>query len=399
MSDATAAPLDATADADPDSPDLPEVAPRVASGKLSGDTRTALAALAAKHAERVAAGEVDGDYAADGVMPASVPDLKISTKGKIEQDASDRAKATPPPADAGAPDNSAAQAIADRAAQRDRESAITAREEAIKAREAAIADREKRYGDVGEKLTASPLATMREIATQFLGAGATEDEISAEVSDMLTQASIELAGAKLDPNDDKQAIRQMRRELRGSRATERRNAEARAAEAKAAAEQATAAKAAAEREQMVKGAIDTIGREYTEIAPSTPFLDAEGDAPDLIWRVISRHHERTGEVMEIAAAAKKLDDELGAVARTKLSKLSHLLQPTAAGSQANATGQQGDQQRRSRPLTNADASEDAPPPPRANGFLTPAEVKRQSIKALGPQFAALRAAARQEAGD
>ena len=398
MSDATAAPPDATADADPDSPDLPEVAPRAPSGKLSGDTRTALAALAAKHAERVAAGEVDGDYAADGVMPASVPDLKISTKGKIEQDASDRAKATPPPADAGAPDNSAAQAIADRAAQRDRESAITAREEAIKAREAAIADREKRYGDVGEKLTASPLATMREIATQFLGAGATEDEISAEVSDMLTQASIELAGAKLDPNDDKQAIRQMRRELRGSRATERRNAEARAAADKAAADKAQAEKVAVEREQMVKGAIDTIGREYATIAPSTPFLDAEGDAPDLIWRVISRHHERTGEVMEIAAAAKKLDDELGAVARTKLSKLSHLLQPTAAGSQANATGQQGDQQRRSRPLTNADASEDAPPP-RANGFLTPAEVKRQSIKALGPQFAALRAAARQEAGD
>lgn len=397
MSDATAAPLDATADADPDSPDLPEVAPRVASGKLSGDTRTALAALAAKHAERVAAGEVDGDYAADGVMPAAMPDLKAGTKPKAAPVAAKAADVTAAP-DAPAPDNSAAQAIAERAAQRDRESAIAAREEAIKAREAAIADRERRYGDVGEKLTASPLATMREIATQFLGAGATEDEISAEVSDMLTQASIELAGAKLDPNDDKQAIRQMRRELRGSRATERRNAEARAAADKAAADKAQAEKVAVEREQMVKGAIDTIGREYATIAPSTPFLDAEGDAPDLIWRVISRHHERTGEVMEIAAAAKKLDDELGAVARTKLSKLSHLLQPTAAGSQANATGQQGDQQRRSRPLTNADASEDAPPP-RANGFLTPAEVKRQSIKALGPQFAALRAAARQEAGD
>lgn len=380
---------------DPDSPDVPEDPKVGPSGKLSGELRSFLAGLRNKHAERVAAGDLDDG---DGdVMPASVPDL-----------AAPPAKTAPPPPKAVEPpavvpdkpaDSIAATALADATKARERDAAVSAREAALQAREAAIAEREAKYGDVGAKLSQDPLATIRAIATQWLGAGATDDEIAAEVGDMLTAASIQLAGAKLDTTDDKQAIRQMQRELRAERASKRRESESRAAADKRAAEEKAAQLEQAERDQAVQGALATIGREFKTIAEAHPFLAAEDDVSDLIWRVISGHHANTGEVMLISDAAAKLEAELATANRSKFSKFAHLLQPQTAGqAAAPATGQQGDHQRRSRPLTNADASEDAPAP-EAAGFLTPAQMKRQSLKQLGPQFAALRAAARQEAGD
>lgn len=273
--------------------------------------------------------------------------------------------------------------------------AAKAREAAIAEREAALAAREKRaqelIDDVGGRLVGSPLATMRQVVAGWLGHGATDDEIDAELSDVLTQASIELAGAKVDATDEKADMRKMRRELRQHRAMSRREQMSAAQARKDAEERAAAAQREADEAKAIAGAMTSIKNELTSIAAATPFLALEDDASSLVWDLIRSHHDRTGEVMLITDAARKLDEELGKAARAKYQKLAPLLQSgrAEATTPTAANGRQGDQPRRSRPLTTADASEEAAPPP-APGFVTPAQQKAQSIRSMRDMFAKLR---------
>lgn len=338
--------------------------------------------------QRAAAGErVDVE---DEVV---VPDDAPAVAPAPAKPAAPPVTAAPAKADA-AQENAPSDAAATIAAR----DAAKARETALAEREAALAERERRAAelidDVGGKLAATPLATMRQVVAGWLGQGATDDEIDAELSDVLTTASLELAGAKPDPADERADMRKMRRELRQHRALTRREQQAAAAARKEAEERAAAAQREAEEAKAIAGAMASIKAELTTVGPATPFLALEDDAPSLVWDLIRAHHERTGEVMPIAAAAKKLDAELANAARTKYQKLAPLLQSGGAATTTTAAsnGHQGDQPRRSRPLSTVDASEDSAPPA-ATGFLTPAQQKQQSIRALRGHFAKLREAA------
>lgn len=300
---------------------------------------------------------------------------------------------TPTPtatAPAPAPSEPAAPAVDVTAVIAERD-ALKAREQTLAEREAKIAEYEQRYGDVGAKIAADPYGSLRELARANLGTGASDAEIDAEVSDLITEASLKLAGASLDAKDEKAALRQLQREMRLTKAERRREQTSAAAAQKAAQEAQAKAERDAAEAASVKRAHEAIGNEWTTIKDGHAWLAAEDAPTELIWSLLLRHHERTGQVMTIADAAKKLDDELAATHRAKFQKLSHLLQPATAATQAtaNATGHQGDQPRRSRPLTNADASEDAAPPA-PQGFQSLADMRAASRAKLRPLFAQLR---------
>ena len=311
---------------------------------------------------------------------------------KAEKAALPPAKAEDTPAPA--PSSDAAAVIAER-------DALKARMAEIEKREAALLEREeshrKQYGDVGAKLAADPFGALRELAKANLGTGASEAEIEAELTDLITEASIKLAGANVDAKDERAALRALQREMRLTKAENRRR------EATISAEREAAAKAAerAREEQAVREdearANAIISREWSSIKNDFPWLAEEDDAVDLIWSHLSRHHKITGVAIPIAEAAKKLDDELASIYRSKFEKRSRLLQPTAqTQASAAANGHQGDQPRRSRPLTNADASEDtAPPAPKA--FQSVTEMRKEAMKRVRPMLAQLREAAGREA--
>lgn len=293
-----------------------------------------------------------------------------------------------PPAAPPAPSVDVSAVIAER-------DALKAREQALAEREAKIAEHEARYGEVGAKIAADPFGSLRELARANLGTGATDAEIEAEVSDLITEASLKLAGATLDAKDEKAALRQLQREMRLAKAEQRREKMTAAAQAKAAQEAQAKARAEAEEAANVQRAHATINNEWSTIKDGHAWLAAEDDPAGLIWSVISRDYTAnfatTGRIMTIAEAAKKLDTELAELHRAKFSKLSHLLQPATAATQATttATGHQGDQPRRSRPLTNVDASEDATPPA-PQGFQSLADMRAASRAKLRPLFAQLR---------
>ena len=371
-------------DTDADTDVVAPPADKPAPGRFSPDVLAKLA----EFRQRAAAGEAIGVGDDEVVVPDDAAPAPAAAPVKSPAPA---AKPTEQPAAEPPPPQDAAATIAARDAAKAREAALAEREAAIIAREKRAAEL---IDDVGGKLVSTPLATMRQVVAGWLGQGATDDEIDAELSDVLTTASLELAGAKPDPADERADMRKMRRELRQHRALTRREQQAAAAARKEAEERAAAAQREAEEAKAIAGAMASIKAELTTVGPATPFLALEDDAPSLVWDLIRAHHERTGEVMPIAAAAKKLDAELANAARTKYQKLAPLLQSGGAATTTTAAsnGHQGDQPRRSRPLSTVDASEDSAPPA-ATGFLTPAQQKQQSIRALRGHFAKLREAA------
>lgn len=364
----TSAPADDDGDVAIDAP-KPTTA---ASGRFSGEIRAKLAELR----QRAAAGETTPDdiWMGDDAPVKTAPPKVVTPS----------APAVAPPRAAEAPPAATSPAAESVAAF----DALRAREAEITRREAAIAEREGRYGEVGEKLVADPLTTITEMAKKWLGPGATDDEIAAEVSDVLTVASLKLAGATIDDKDDKAATRRLQREMREMRAQTRRKETAHAE-----------ALRQAEHERSSRAALEQVSRELQAVTASTPWLAAEDAPADLVWDMIRRHHDQTGTVLTVAQAAKALDEDIAASVKQRFSKLSHLLQPPKADPVPTKTeGQQGDQQRRSRPLSNVDASEDAPAP-LPDGFLTPAQMKAQSMKSLKGQFARLREQAAQRGDD
>ena len=368
-------------DTDADTDVVAPPADKPAPGRFSPDVLAKLA----EFRQRAAAGEAIGVGDDEVVVPDDAAPAPAAAPVKSPAPA---AKPTEQPAAEPPPPQDAAATIAARDAAKAREAALAEREAAIIAREKRAAEL---IDDVGGKLVSTPLATMRQVVAGWLGQGATDDEIDAELSDVLTQASLELAGAKVDTADEKADMRKMRRELRQHRALSRREQMTAAAARKEAEERAAAAQRDAEEAKAIAGAMTTIKNELTTIADKAPFLALEDDASSLVWDLIRSHHERTGEVMPIATAARQLDDELGKAARAKYQKIAPLLQSgRAEATTTTATnGHQGDQPRRSRPLTTADASEESTPPA-ATGFLTPAQQKKQSIRSMRDMFAKLR---------
>lgn len=365
-------------------PDAPKPAAR---GKFSAETMATLQALKAN--PKI---DLDDVYVPDDQPPP----VKVAPAAKAPAKHAEpavEAKVAPAPAESPPVSPDVAAVIAER-------ERITARLAELDKREAAIRDREAQYVDVGTKLAANPYDAIRELARANLGAGASDAEIDAEVTDLLTEASLKMAGATIDPKDDKAALRSLQREMRQTKAERRREAAKLEAERKTAEAARVEAEQKAARVEQHRQGVEICNREWDSIKASHGWLAAEDAPAELIWSLISRNHERTGQVMLVADAAKQLDAELASMARSKFSKISHLLQPAAAATQAtpNATGHQGDQPRRSRPLTNADASEDATPPA-PPAFQSLAEMRKAQLAKARPLLAQLREAARQGGSD
>lgn len=278
--------------------------------------------------------------------------------------------------------------------------AVTEREKAIEARETALREREARYGEVSERIAADPLGTLRDLAKQRLGATATESEIDGEVGYLLTDMSMKLAKVEDDPKDVQAQLRKIRREL-DQRTIESRRATQRAeAEAKARAEEHAAAQTRARNEQQYKGALEAVKREFAPLAESHPFLALEDGYEEKIFQIIKQDHDeqtaKSGpgsvEIMTIADAAKHLEDALAARDRERFTKRQHLLQPSRSASANAPADHQGGRPVKARSLTQADASEDAPPPVKS-GIRTREDDRAETLAALGPTFRKLREAA------
>jgi hypothetical protein len=221
----------------------------------------------------------------------------------------------------------------------------------LDARETKLKEREGRTRDVAGRFSADPLAAMRDLVRAELGDDATDDEVQDELGFLVTSVSLAFAGATVDPNNQAHDLKKLKRELRQQKAKTRKEGA-----------DAAAARTAADKKARTAAAVTQIGVEFEPLAQKYPWLAITEEPAALLFDVIKSEHERSGKVLDLEDAAKLANDHLGNADRTYFEKRKHLLQPPPALTPANVIAPQGDPlQRRSRALTIADASEDAPP--------------------------------------
>lgn len=315
-------------------------------------------ALFAKAAAAAKAHVEDVEEPADDLIETGKPAVDPAKPG-------DPPAADPPKPAAGP----SAEAIAAWERVNVRASELDKREEALRAREA-------KAGDFAAQFASKPLATLKAMVRADLGDDATEDEVAEEVSFQLTSLSLEHAGATIDPSNQAHDLRKIKRELRLTKAEKRKAA--------AADVQKNEATTRADQERR---AIASIGEEFKAISSKYPFLAADDDAPGLMFAVAKEWHRRHGEVPELQILAERADAQLREEATAKYKRYQHLLQPAQAPAPAAAVVPQGDQpNRRSRTLSNADASEDTSTPDAPARAMSAEERRSRTFKKWAPKL-------------
>ncbi len=278
-------------------------------------------------------------------------DMVVAPTGAPSAKADEPPPATPPPAAAPPSDLTA-----------DRARIAVARAQ-LEERARTLVERERRARDVAARFADDPWGVIQDLVRHELGTDATEDEIAEETAYQVTQLSLRVAGANVDPQNQAHALRSVKRELARQKATTRRKEqqleERREAEARAAKE---------------RDAVAAVAAEFEALAPKHPWLAAAERPAEILWDVIRREHERSGTILEIAEAAKLADDYLAQQDRQWYERRKGLLTPQTAA----PTAPQGDPRSRSRTLANATASDDAPPPPEVPGRLLSKEERRRA---------------------
>lgn len=259
-----------------------------------------------------------------------------------------QAFATPTPTAPSQESIAAAERMSLRAADLDRrEAELRAREEKVRALDRGI----------GERFSEQPWDALTDVVRASLGDGATPDEVERELKYQIYLLNVKNTGFEVEQGNPSHELARLDRELRISRAQQRKLAE------QSRAERESAAQAAKERERQEQIAVATqsVSREFAKVADNYPHLaDAVGDPADLIVRYVLEEHGRTGRTVEIEDAMKFLDNHFEQLYRP-------LRERIAARNAALRPPQSQEPQRvptaRPRSLTNVDASESSRPEP------------------------------------
>lgn len=241
--------------------------------------------------------------------------------------------------------------------------------------------------EVAAKLVDDPAAAFRQLAMSELGL----DE--AQAADLVNQIGEDWArqqiGAEIEP--EKQAIRDTAKLRREMLAHKRQTRAAEEEKARAAKER--------EHQQAVTEAVTSLGQELSRQADAYPFLHDQPEAGRIVWDVINRDYQRKveagqadAEPLSFDAAAKlantyyqKHAEELvqraeryrPLLAPAQQSEQPRGASPTTAGASENKSKSQPTRQPRT--LTNAHATETAPPEPEPQ-FANDTERKRYFLR-------------------
>lgn len=241
---------------------------------------------------------------------------------------------------------------------------VNARAAELEERERRIAEQE-RTGDIAKVRTAYFERGGRAVADMlrgFLGKEATEEEVRAEIADLISDLSTTVLG--VDIPDEIKTKMEAKRAIRSVKVFKESLTETEALKAKR--EQDEQQKAARNR------AIHILDKEITDTAkPYTkeyPWLAAEDNPGEIITEVVEAQHRKDGTVLHWTEAAKRANEYLQKKASAYHDKRRHLFTaaPDKGASAASAKERpQGDPQgiRRSHTLTNAQASAASPPSP------------------------------------
>lgn len=285
-----------------------------------------------------------GEYD-EGAAPKKQTGLGTTKVISVEQDAgkvelSEAAKAPPVAQQSAEADAFRAQLDARRVELDEREQRITAAERA-----GDMAQVRARYFENGAP-------AIRDLVKGWLGKDATEDDLKQEVADLITDLSVQVLG--VDVPSEVRAKIDTKRALRSVKVLKDSINESEAAKAKRL--------EAEQQEQGRKTAINALNQEIRQptkdYAKQYPFLMAEDDPGDLIYRTAQRQHEKDGTILQWTEAAKRVDDYLRKQASDYYDKRKHLFSaaPATAGVSTNGTRErpQGDPQgiRRSHTLTS-----------------------------------------------
>lgn len=227
----------------------------------------------------------------------------------------------------------------------------------------------------GEEMHGAITALLRD----EIGEGATDDEVTGALSDLVTELSLRLAGVSLPANakrdaETRQALRLLKRHQREADRTAK--------------EAAARAKADEERRQRLTSA-EQIGKEITKTPDAYRFLQATTDderdgltVGEFIVTMIEERwkHDRTR--LTWGQAAELADTYFKQAAQRQHGRWAPLLTPPAVGGGAAPTqgAPQGDRSAQvPRTLRNVDASEPpSEPPPDPSARFDPDEHRRRT---------------------
>lgn len=256
---------------------------------------------------------------------------------------------------------------------------------ALEARERALSEREASPLVSPQAFLSDPLGAMKALIKAEYGDGAKQDDLDAELADIVTMMSFGLAGTAPAPGNVNHELRQQRRELRHLQLGNRR----------AAAEQQKAQRAEAEKAQRATaiGALDAELRavdEKTKVAPiaAGTWLAKHENPAEIVLDVMREQYQRSRNVIPLAVAVKLADARVRKDHLANVTRYHSLLTPTVApATPAKPNVNQGDHQRRSATLSNAGASESSTPQPR-EAPLSEEDRRRRTFDKFRPMFQA-----------
>lgn len=302
--------------------------------------------------------EEDGDESPFGEYDEGVAPPKA--KQTASQAAAVAAKQ--PPAEPAKPAAPAAQPTAEAEAVR---AQLDARRVELDEREQRVTAAE-RAGDMAQvrnRYFEHGAPAIRDLVKGWLGKDATDDDLKQEVADLITDLSVQVLG--VDVPSEVRAKIDTKRALRSVKVLKESITESEAAKAKR--------QEAEQEEQGRKAAIQALNQEIRQptkdYAKRFPYLAAEEDPGDLIFRTAQRQHAKDGTILQWEEAAKRVNDYLHKQAESFYDKHRHLFSAAPATAGASTNGQrerpQGDPQgiRRSHTLTNAATGTAATTPP------------------------------------
>lgn len=168
-----------------------------------------------------------------------------------------------------------------------------------------------------DKYHENPAAALKELVKAWTGA-TTDDELRAEIGDLVTELSVEALG--LEVNDA--SLRTHRETKKALRAVKAHKTQLADLKAKTAAEAETARQAAEDRKS-----IEVLGQAFPTVAARFPFLAAEDVPQELIYDVLKSEHKATGVILDWTEAAKRADDFLKTQASAWFAKRKALFVP------------------------------------------------------------------------